>query len=136
MSGPSEKTEEKPAEASSSNDNKETERNSLISILTSLSELRDKRRDVHVALEKLDSIGYGPKPWCFTIKDSFSGRYKVVQATNRSQAQIVRDPFISGTFRTFDEVNLHAQKAISFIVDQAFTIYSEPKNCGYKWRFS
>lgn len=127
MSGPGEKTEEKPAEASSSSDNKETERNSLISILTFLSELRDKRRDVHVALEKLDAIGYGPKPWCFTIKDSFSGRYKVVQATNRSQAQIVRDPFISGTFRTFDELHLHAQKAISFIVDQAFTIYSEPK---------
>lgn len=105
---------------------KSTVQDSILSILSFLTELRQRRRNVSVSLNRLDDIGYGPNPWEFHIRDRFPTRYVVVRTGERSQALIVRKPLLEGDFTSIDELHVHMQRALVYVINEAFTMYSEP----------
>ncbi|CAB3228089.1 unnamed protein product [Arctia plantaginis] len=91
------------------------EQSSILSILTFISELRERRRNVTSTLDKLNAAGYGPRPWEFNMRTRFTGRYDVVKPGERAQALVVRRPLLEGTFASVDELHVHMQKALTFI---------------------
>lgn len=104
-----------------------TEETSILSIFSFLNELREKRRDVKAALEKLNAAGYGPRKWEFIIKTEYKKRYDVLQLGRGFQSLMVKRPLIESNFKNIKELHLHAQNALSFLVNEAFALYEEPK---------
>lgn len=98
----------------------------ILNMLTFLTEMREKKRNVSYALEKHLSVNYGPNQWEFVLKERCATRLRVIRTGNGTNPMVIVDPICPADFSSIDSFIEHVFNCVKVIVDKAFEMHSEP----------
>lgn len=122
------KIDEKKDEATNSIDILPT---GVIDLLAAIAHLQVRHTEVHVSLGTLKALGYGPKEWKLSIKDSCAQRYIVLRNTEGHDSLVVKDPLFGVSFSNIDGLLDELIRLVREVMSLALIIYKEPESVGF-----